>query len=45
MLLIDGVRYEAWIPPNEDEFEQVVKEHAKDIFGASPKCVHVYNHC
>ncbi len=33
MLLIDGVKYEAWIPPSEDEFEQVVKEHAKDIFG------------
>lgn len=33
MLLIDGVKYEVWIPPNEDEFEQVVKEHAKDIFG------------
>ncbi len=33
MLLIDGVRYEEWIPPNEDEFEQVVKEHAQDIFG------------
>lgn len=33
MLLIDGVKYEPWIPPSEDEFEQVVKEHAKDIFG------------
>lgn len=33
MLLIDGVRYEAWTPQNEYEFEQVVKEHAKDIFG------------
>jgi hypothetical protein len=33
MLLIDGVRYEEWIPSNEDEFEKVVKEHAKDIFG------------
>ena len=32
-LLIDGVRYETWTPVNEDEFEQVVKEHAKDIFG------------
>lgn len=33
ILLIDGVRYETWTPVNEDEFEQVVKEHAKDIFG------------
>jgi len=33
MLLIDGVRYEEWTPATEDEFERVVKEHAKDIFG------------
>ena len=33
MLLIDGVRYELWTPSSEDEFEQVVKEHAQDIFG------------
>ncbi len=33
MLLIDGVKYELWTPPNEDEFERVVKEHAQDIFG------------
>jgi len=33
MLLMDGVRYEEWMPASEDEFEQVVKEHAKDIFG------------
>jgi len=33
MLLIDGVKYELWIPPNEDEFERVVKEHTQDIFG------------
>ena len=33
MLLIDGVKYEEWVPPSEDEFDQVVKEHAKDIFG------------
>ncbi|MDI6814762.1 MAG: hypothetical protein QMC90_01570 [Dehalococcoidales bacterium] len=33
MLLIDGVKYELWIPPSEDEFERVVKEHAQDIFG------------
>ncbi|MFC1977754.1 hypothetical protein ACFLWS_05770 [Chloroflexota bacterium] len=33
MLLIDGVKYELWAPPSEDEFERVVKEHAEDIFG------------
>lgn len=33
ILLIDGVTYEVWTPSNEDEFEQIVKEHAKDIFG------------
>ena len=33
MLLIDGVKYELWAPPNEDEFEQVVKEHTLEIFG------------
>ena len=33
MLLIDGVKYKEWPPTNEDVFEQIVKEHAKDIFG------------
>lgn len=33
ILLIDGVRYEEWTPPTEDEFERIVKEHARDIFG------------
>lgn len=33
MLLVDGVKYELWTPSNEAEFEQVVKEHAQDIFG------------
>jgi len=33
MLLIDGVKYELWTPTTEDEFEQMVKEHAQDIFG------------
>jgi len=33
MLLIDGVNYREWTPRSEDEFEQTVKEHAKDIFG------------
>jgi len=32
MLLIDGVKYEEWVPQTEDEFEQVVKEHTQDIF-------------
>jgi len=36
MLLIDGVKYEEWKPEGanaEDELEQMVKEHAQDIFG------------
>ncbi len=36
MLLIDGVKYEEWVPQGrraEEEFEQVVKRHAPDIFG------------
>jgi hypothetical protein len=33
MLLIDGVKYEEWTPATEDEFERIVIEHAKDIFG------------
>jgi len=33
MLLIDGVKYEEWTPATEDEFERVVEEHVKDIFG------------
>ncbi len=33
IVVIDGVRYEAWTPQNEYDFEKVVKEHAKDIFG------------
>ena len=33
MLLIDGVKYEEWTPRDEEEFEKIVKEHAKEIFG------------
>ena len=33
MLLIDGVRYDEWKPASESAFEQIVKEHAEDIFG------------
>lgn len=33
MLIIDGVKYEEWIPKSEEEFEEIIKEHAKDIFG------------
>ena len=33
MLLIDGAKYEEWTPDNEDAFEQIVKEHAQNIFG------------
>jgi hypothetical protein len=37
MLLIDGVRYELWTPPSEDEFERVVEKHAEEIFGKDAK--------
>lgn len=33
ILLKDGVRYEERTPASEDELEEVVKEHAQDIFG------------
>ncbi len=33
MLLIDGVRYQEWTPEKEDELEQIVNEHAQEIFG------------
>ncbi len=33
MLLIDGVKYQEWEISNEDELEQMVIEHAQDIFG------------
>ena len=36
MLLIDGVRYEEWVPEGpraEDDFERMVSEHALEIFG------------
>jgi len=33
MFLIDGVKYQEWIPKSEEEFEEIIKEHAKDIFG------------
>jgi len=32
-LLIDGVRYKLWTPKDEAALEDIVKEHAKDIFG------------
>jgi len=36
MLLIDGVKYKEWTPKGEhaeEELEQMVKEHAQEIFG------------
>ncbi len=33
MLLIDGVKYEEWVPQTEDEFEHEVKKHTQEIFG------------
>ena len=40
MLLIDGARYEEWIPEKEvEEFQPIVKEHVQDIFGNESKYV------
>ncbi len=40
MLLIDGVRYEEWIPEKEvEEFQPLVKEHVQDIFGNKSKYI------
>jgi len=33
LLLKDGVRYNLWIPDREETFEEIIKEHARDIFG------------
>ncbi len=35
MLLHDGKTYLSWIPDSEANFEQLVKEHTSEIFGAS----------
>lgn len=32
MLLVDGVKYELWNPPSEEELERIVIEHAQEIF-------------
>jgi hypothetical protein len=34
MLLIEGAKYERWVPTDEKSFERIIKEHSKDIFGA-----------
>jgi hypothetical protein len=34
MLLIDGVSYEEWTPPIEEELEDIVIEHSEHIFGS-----------
>jgi hypothetical protein len=41
MLLIDGVKYEEWTPPSEDEFEQEVKKHTQEIFGEDSKYIDI----
>jgi hypothetical protein len=33
MLIIDGVKYNLWIPKEEKQLEEMVKEHSKEIFG------------
>ena len=40
MLIIDGAKYEAWIPEKEvEEFQPIVKEHVQDIFGNESKYI------
>ena len=40
MLLIDGIKYEEWIPEKEvEEFQPIVKEHVQDIFGSKSKYI------
>ncbi len=40
MLLIDGVKYQEWIPEKEvEEFQPIVKEHVQDIFGKDAKYI------
>jgi hypothetical protein len=33
MPIIDGVKYNSWIPKEEKQLEEMVKEHSTDIFG------------
>lgn len=33
MILIDGVKYNLWVPKDEKQLEEMVKEHSKEIFG------------
>lgn len=33
MLIVDGVKYNLYVPKDEKEFEMMVKEHFADIFG------------
>ena len=33
IILLDGIKYLRYTPENEDEFERMVVENAKDIFG------------
>ena len=40
MLIIDGAKYEAWIPEKEvEEFQPIIKEHVQDIFGNKSKYI------
>jgi hypothetical protein len=33
LLLLDGVKYEEWVPEREEQLERMVDEHAEEIFG------------
>ncbi len=40
MLIIDGAKYEEWIPEKEvEEFQPIIKEHVQDIFGNKSKYI------
>ena len=32
-VIVNGERFELWVPDTEEEFEKMVKEHIKEIFG------------
>lgn len=35
ILIVDGTKFNPWLPASEDAFEEVVREHVNDIFGES----------
>jgi len=33
LVIVNGEKYELWVPDTEEEFEETVKDHLKEIFG------------